>query len=282
VREHWEPSATFTLIASAILLSLVGYVDYVTGTEVRVFPLYFLPVTAVSLRLGRAAGFAAAGAGAATWLVSNRLAGMDGSEPVVTTVNTVVMLITFVLIALLTASQRNWLERERALSRTDGLTGLRNTRGFYELAANEVARATRYRRPLTLAYVDLDNFKDVNDRYGHARGDEVLVAIARTVRHASRSTDLAGRLGGDEFAILFPETGPNAGEIAVRKLQSLFDEAMRKHGWPVTASIGCVSFEAPFPEVEGMVREADAVMYAVKASGKNAARCTVAARPAVP
>jgi diguanylate cyclase (GGDEF)-like protein len=263
-----------------LLLLLVGYVDYVTGTEIRVFPLYFLPVIAVSLRLGRWAGLATAVACASTWLTANGPAGWTRSSPVVTAVNALVMLITFVFISLLTASQRSWLERERALSRTDGLTGLRNTRGFYELAATEIARSNRYRRPLTLAYVDLDNFKEVNDRYGHARGDEVLVVAARALRRASRSTDVVGRLGGDEFAVLLSETGLAAGDSAVRRLQSLFDGAMRKHDWPVTASIGCVSFEAPLLDVETLVREADAVMYEVKSSGKNACRLKASAQPA--
>jgi diguanylate cyclase (GGDEF)-like protein len=265
-----------TLVGASLLLLLVGYVDFVTGTEIRVFPLYFLPVIAVSLRLGWRAGLAVAVACAGTWLVSNRLAGAR-AEPGVTAVNTGVMLLTFAMIALLTASQKRWLERERALSRTDGLTGLRNTRGFYELAANEIARSNRYRRPLTLAYVDLDNFKNVNDRWGHGGGDEVLVTAARALRRASRTTDVVGRLGGDEFVILFPETGPTAGETAVRKLHSLLHEALAKHGWLVTASIGCVSHEAPFSDVDALVREADAVMYEVKASGKNAVRCRGAA-----
>jgi diguanylate cyclase (GGDEF)-like protein len=279
MREVWEPSRAVTLAGSTLLLLLVGYVDYVTGPEIRVFPLYFLPLIAVSLRLGRRAGLVAALACAVTWLAANGPAGSTRQEPVVTAINTVVMLVTFAFVSALTASQRRWLERERALSRTDGLTGLRNTRGFYELSATEIARSNRYRRPLTLAYVDLDSFKEVNDRHGHARGDEVLVAAARALRRASRSTDIVGRLGGDEFALLFPETGLTAGETAVRKLQSLFDEAMRKHGWSVTASIGCVSFEAPFPDVEALLREADSVMYEVKSSGKNAFRCRASTLP---
>jgi len=278
VRQRWEPSTAVTLVAATLLLLVVGYVDYVTGTEVRVFPLYFLPVAAVALRLGRAAGLGAALVCAVTWLGANFPAA--ASAPAVSAVNTLVMLVAFSVIALLTAAQRSWLERERNLSRTDSLTGLRNTRGFYELAANEIARATRYRRPLTLAYVDLDNFKDVNDRHGHARGDEVLVAAARTLSRASRSSDVVGRLGGDEFAVLLPETGAAAGEAAVLKLQALLRHALERHGWSVTASIGVVSFETPPPDVEALVHAADALMYEVKAAGKNALRCAVAPSPA--
>ena len=186
------------------------------------------------------------------------------------------MAIAFGSVALLAAAQRDWLRRERAISRTDGLTGLLNGRGFYEAAAVELARSTRYRHPLTLAYVDLDDFKAINDRFGHARGDEVLVAVARALRRACRSTDVVGRVGGDEFVVLFPETGRDAAETALVKLRSRVQEAASQHGSRVTASIGSVSFAKPPADVEALVHEADTVMYAVKASGKNALRCVEA------
>ena len=141
------------------------------------------------------------------------------------------MAIAFGSVALLAAAQRDWLRRERAISRTDGLTGLLNGRGFYEAAAVELARSSRYRHPLTLAYVDLDDFKEINDRLGHARGDAVLVAVAHALRRACRSTDLVGRLGGDEFVVLFPETDRDAAEAALVKLRSRSQEV----GEPATA-----------------------------------------------
>ena len=177
VRGPGEPPAAAVLAGSAVLVLAVAYVDYATGIELRVFPLYFLPVLVVSLRLGRWPGLGTAAACALAWELSNHLAGMRGSRPAIVVANLVVMAIAFGSVALLGAAQRDWLRRERALSRTDGLTGLLNGRGFYEAAAVELARSTRYRHPLTLAYVDLDDFKAVNDRFGHARGDAVLVAV---------------------------------------------------------------------------------------------------------
>jgi diguanylate cyclase (GGDEF)-like protein len=255
VRKGGEPPAAVVLAGSAVLVVAVAGVDYATGIELRVFPLYFLPVLAVSLRLGRWPGLGTAAIGLA---------------------NLALMAIAFGSVALLAAAQREWLRRERAISRTDGLTGLLNGRGFYEAAAVEVARSMRYRHPITLAYVDLDDFKATNDRFGHARGDEVLVAIARALRRACRSTDLVGRLGGDEFVILFPETGRDAAEAALVKLRSRLREAGSQDGSPVTASIGSVSFAKPSAEVEALVHAADRVMYTVKAGGKNALRCVEA------
>jgi diguanylate cyclase (GGDEF)-like protein len=268
-----SPSVPFTLAAAAVLVLVVAGVDYVTGTELRVFPLYFLPVLAVSLRVGRWPGLGTAAVSALAWALSNNLAGMRGSRSGIDEANLVVMAIAFASIALLGARQRESLRRERAISRTDGLTGLLNGRGFFEAAAVELARSARYRHPLTVAYVDLDDFKEVNDRFGHGRGDAVLVAVARALRRGCRSTDLVGRLGGDEFVVLFPETGREAAEAALLKVRSRLQEAGGYDGSRVTTSIGSVSFAKAPADVEALVHEADTVMYAVKADGKDSLRC---------
>jgi diguanylate cyclase (GGDEF)-like protein len=273
VRSPWEPPAAVVLAGSAVLLFAVACVDYATGVELRVFPLYFIPVVAVSLRLGPWPGLGTAAACSLGWALSNHLAGMRGGSPVIAIANLAVMTIAFGSVALLAAAQRGWLRRERAISRTDDLTGLLNGRGFYEAAAVEVARSTRYRRPLTLAYFDLDDFKAINDRFGHARGDEVLVAVARAMRRSCRSSDLVGRVGGDEFVVLFPETGRDAARTALVAMRTRVEEAASRHGSRLTVSIGSVSFAKPPADVEVLVREADAAMCAAKAAGKNDLRC---------
>jgi len=260
---------TWGLNALAVLA--IAYVDAVTGVELRVFPLYFVPVLAVSLRLGRWPGLAMAAVCAAAWYASNRLAGLH--SPAIDLANLFVMAIAFGVVALLGAAQRGWLWRERTLSRTDGLTGLLNGRGFYEAAAVELARSSRYQHPLTIAYLDLDDFKQVNDRFGHARGDAVLVAVAGAMRRACRSTDLVARLGGDEFIVLFPETARDAAEAALVKVRSRVREAASDNGKGITMSVGSVSFASPPAEVEMLVHEADRAMYAAKALGKDALRC---------
>jgi len=284
VKPPGEPPAAAVLAGAAALVALVALVDYHTGVELRVFPLYFLPVLAVSLRLGRGPGLATAAACALAWELSNLLAGMRDSRPAITSLNLLVMAVAFAAVALLGASQRRWLERERALSRTDSLTGLLNRRGFYEAAAVELARSTRYRHPLTVACVDLDDFKAVNDRLGHARGDALLLAAARALRRACRSTDLVARLGGDEFVVLLPETGREAAEAALSKLRARLPEAAREVGARVTASIGSMSFARPPLDVEALVQDADRVLYAVKECGKDSMRCLEAedGAPAAP
>jgi diguanylate cyclase (GGDEF)-like protein len=273
VKGSWQPSAGVTLALSAVAVLAIAYLDSVTGTELRVFPLYFLPVLVLSLRFGASPGLAGAAACAAAWYASNRLAGLDSSRPEIELANLGVMAVAFGVVALLGAAQRRWLRRERALSRSDGLTGLLNGRGFYEAAAIEIARATRYGRPLSVAYVDLDDFRTVNERFGHARGDAVLAAVAHAMRRACRSTDLVGRMGGDEFVILFPETERDAAEAAVSKVRSRIADASKELGSALTASVGSITFPRPPADVEALVHEADRAMYAAKESGKDALRC---------
>lgn len=161
------------------------------------------------------------------------------------------------------------LQREKEFARTDMLTGLANRRAFYEALQMERARAARYGRPITLAYVDLDNFKRVNDTLGHAVGDELLARVADLLRQTLRASDTVGRLGGDEFALLLPETSAQAAEILLHKLASVLTDAMQTKKWPVTFSIGAAAFLGDPTPVEEMIRTADELMYSVKKSGKN-------------
>ena len=161
------------------------------------------------------------------------------------------------------------LERERGDARNDFLTQIPNRRAFYEIASTEVQRSRRYDRPLTLVYVDLDNFKAVNDSMGHETGDKLLVAVAATIQRAVRGSDTIARLGGDEFAVLLPESDKASGEVVARKLQDLLLQTMHEHNWPVTFSIGLVSYRTPPESVSEMIRKADEAMYSVKQRGKN-------------
>jgi diguanylate cyclase (GGDEF)-like protein/PAS domain S-box-containing protein len=161
------------------------------------------------------------------------------------------------------------LEKEKDLSRKDFLTGLNNRRVFFELGDFEAKRSSRHQRVLSLVYIDLDNFKQVNDMMGHQAGDELLVTVASTLATNLRSTDVIARLGGDEFAVLFPETSSPIAQRIMSKLRDQLLAEMRKRGWQVTFSIGIATFPDCSISFEEMIRRADERMYAAKRDGGN-------------
>jgi diguanylate cyclase (GGDEF)-like protein len=248
---------------------VIGSVDYVTGSEIRIFPLYYAPITYVAWHRGRSGALVAAALCALAWLGSNSLAGMQFSRPGIWFVNTLVQGLSFAIVGLLIATLRVGLIRERRLSRTDSLTMLSNSRGFYEDAGRILERCRLTGHPITMAYMDLDNFKAVNDTLGHEVGDDVIRRAGEHLRQATRPGDLSARLGGDEFALLLHGIGP--GEIAaiLERLRSSFQNSITTSTAPVTVSVGGVTFTTAPDSVEQMVQRADSKMYQAKATGRN-------------
>src|SRR5262249_53085292 len=147
-----------------------------------------------------------------------------------------------------------------------------NSRFFRLLAQREMDRAARSRRPFTTAYLDLDNFKMINDVFGHTRGDEVLRTVAATMHQNLRKTDLVARVGGDEFAMLLQEVGCDTAGRVISNLSQKLRSEMEKHGWATTFSIGVVTFSTVPRSVDEMLSVADEVMYRVKHGSKNSVR----------
>ena len=164
---------------------------------------------------------------------------------------------------------KSLLAREHELARIDPLTTVPNRRAFYEALDKERVRSLRYHRPFTIAYVDIDNFKKVNDTLGHAVGDDLLLQVAASLSSNLRLSDYVGRLGGDEFAILLPETDATAAKVVLRKLRLRLLEEMKAHSWQVTFSIGAATFLDPPDSLDLIIRMADETMYAIKAHGKD-------------
>lgn len=173
--------------------------------------------------------------------------------------------------------------RLEALAATDALTGLMNRRRFFQRLEAEVARAARFSRPLSVAMVDVDHFKRVNDTYGHATGDAVLRAVAQTLREALRAMDAVGRVGGEEFAVLLPETGLEAAAGVLERIRQAVAglEVMAADGRQVrvTVSAGVAAWQAG-EEAEAALRRADAALYAAKSAGRNRVVCGEAASTA--
>jgi len=167
------------------------------------------------------------------------------------------------------------------LSITDGLTGLYNHRHFYETLAREVQRSEREDSPLSLLLLDIDHFKQYNDRYGHTEGDAALRLFARHVLGAVRSSDIAFRYGGEELAVLLPAcTAEQAFEVG-EKARAAVEAAGRRAGHhPVTTSVGVATFPDHGTTTEDIVRQADAALYDAKGRGRNRVVVAVKAEPA--
>jgi diguanylate cyclase (GGDEF)-like protein len=154
------------------------------------------------------------------------------------------------------------------LATNDPLTGLVNARSFAARLTQELERNRRYPRPLALLYLDLDDFKVINDSHGHQTGDAVLRLVADAMRASVRQADIVGRMGGDEFAVLMPETDSALADAAAKRLATSMRSVFK--GTPtVTASIGVVSCSAPDANTDELLRRADQAMYEAKRTGKD-------------
>ncbi len=251
--------------------ALVGAVDVATGPELSPSVFYLAPIGLAAWYSGRRAGVAFALISAVVLYTADRLTGGVYAGPLVPLWNATGRFCIFLVTAGLISGLRRALDHERELASTDPLTGIANRRWFYRMADRELARARRYRRPLTLAYLDLDNFKHLNDHSGHHAGDEALRAVADVLRSNVRSTDLVCRLGGDEFTILFPETDQPQARAVLDKLRPMLATEMKRRGWEITCSIGVVTALPPPPGVDLLLRSADQLMYQVKRGSKDAA-----------
>ena len=275
---HPETMPRALLVALMVFgVLLVAEVDYLSGVELRVYPLYYLPIAFAAWYIGRAWTVTAAGLSIAAWMVSNYLAGLDYSAGGVWVFNAVMHGVSFLVVGVLIAQLKVALAHEKQLSRLDALTGLMNSRAFDEEAARVLLTARRKKRPVTLAYIDLDHFKTVNDTHGHHAGDELLRAVAGAIRSAVRASDLAARIGGDEFALLLPETAHAEATVALRRLRERIQETLAGAAYTVTASIGGVVFIAVPDSFGRMVRAADRRMYTAKAAGRDRVVLDVAA-----
>lgn len=178
-----------------------------------------------------------------------------------------VYVLTLALALLMFRGKEIELQR---LAHRDSMTGLHNRHALFEQAPREQARCERYGTPLSLVMFDIDHFKSVNDRFGHAAGDEVICETAARVACALRDVDAAFRLGGEEFIVLLPSTDLDAAVLVADRLrQSIQTAPMPAIGAPVTASFGVTQLARGQEDWEGAMRRADIALYRAKDEGRN-------------
>lgn len=262
-------SPLFWTAAGIAIIGMLGILDYVTGNELTLSLFYLIPIVLVTWFVDRKTGLFMSFISGLTLLGAEIAAGQTYSHPIFYLLNTLVRTLFYVVVVYLVSELQQSRKEERLAARTDFVTGAVNARYFNELLQMEISRIRRYPHPITLVYVDVDNFKLVNDLFGHKIGDEVLRCIAGELKSQLRVTDTVARLGGDEFVMLLPSTRQPEARLVVSKVYTNLIEQMRQRNWPVTFSMGAVTCEFSPYSAEQLVNMADELMYEVKNSTKN-------------
>jgi diguanylate cyclase (GGDEF)-like protein len=256
--------------------TLIALVDAAVAPGLALSVFYLLPVLLAASR-GFLLGILLAVVTATTWCTVELIDHSGGYGSVAVPVaNALSRLVVLSIVVVLVTGLRGARQREAELARRDALTGLANARSFYDAVDDARRVQARTGRPLTLAYLDLDDFKAVNDELGHAAGDDLLRRVAEVLTASVREVDTVARLGGDEFVVLLPETSHDASEVLLARLHEALTElrfpATVGDGGlprPLTVSMGAVTFPRFVSTAHAMVSEADRVMYEVKRDGKN-------------
>ena len=256
------------LAAYVVLMLLVYWANVFTPSTARLAILYVVPVLLVTWTDGVVWGivFGVASIGLREMVAWDQ---MPPDTPLGWRIANGAAYVAVVALAM--AGLENLRRSQALLARLviqDQLTNVLNARAFAERLTQELDRNRRYPRPLALMYMDLDNFKVINDTHGHQTGDAVLRLVADAMRSSVRQADVVGRLGGDEFAVLMPETDAQLADAAAKRLVASLRNVFK--GTPnVTASIGVVSCTATDASTDDLLRRADQAMYDAKKMGKD-------------
>lgn len=256
-------------LVAALALAIIAGLDHLTDAELRLGVLYLVPVVLVAWYAGFSWGLVYACTASTLSAVRMLMVGHLQSHPLYfsyeVSATVAILFGANYLVASLQRAQNTLVK----LARHDSLTGLVNRATFLERLELELARHRRVVRPLSLAILDCDDFKAINDTRGHVEGDQLLRVVGAVLRSSLRRTDLACRLGGDEFALLFPETDAANARKVVEGLMARLQGVISEGAWATSFSAGVAVYEEVPPTAEAALKGADRLMYDVKHGGKR-------------
>lgn len=260
-----NPKKPLLFLTASLLLLMVGVLDFITGPDISLSIFYLIPIAVYAWGLKKNFGILGAVLGTVVWFQVETATNTKQISVFIHLWNAFNRLGIFLLPALFLKV----IEQERLHARTDFLTGAINHRHFHELLEMETHRSARYNLTFTVAFVDADNFKTVNDTFGHVFGDEILKLIVGVMRASLRKTDIVARVGGDEFIVLLPETDQDAARTAIAHMYRSLTDGMLAKKCPITFSVGALTLTAPQLSSDQILNHVDKVMYLVKNGGKN-------------
>lgn len=255
---------TAAVLVSLIMIVVLGVLDVYTGTRLSLSLFYLAPVMFAVWLANRRFGMFVAVSSTLTWATIELLTAPSSTPMYIRGWNTALRFGFFLVVVYLLDDVKDAQTEMERLSKTDSLTGLCNHKEFYARVEQEIQRSRRHQKAFTLAYIDIDGFKAVNDSLGHLAGDDVLRLVARTLSSETRSVDVVGRLGGDEFAVLMPETDATSAPAVFDRLTTAVADRLQKAQIDVPAlgfSIGAVAFYAPPESADAAIGLADRAMY---------------------
>ncbi len=254
---------------AALLVTGIAILDWFTPIQLSLAVFHVIPVFFAAWLLGRRAGLVLAIGAAVSWFLADTFHTETRSILWLRAGDLATKALFFVVISELVHALRAARDLVHEEARTDALTGLLNRRAFYERAEEEISRVSRSEDPLVLAYLDIDDFKGVNDRFGHDTGDRVLVALARALSRSVRDGDVVARLGGDEFAVLFPDAHALATDAIAAQVEAAVARELGTLDVTVGFSIGLARWSPSFQGLDDFLRSADSGMYRVKAGRRQ-------------
>lgn len=256
---------SWILIVCVWAVTLISIVDVLTGPQYFMTAVYLIPVSLAAWRTDWQRAGIVALLSISGLLIADIIDPLDGVSTSAMLWNQATRFAAIIIIVLLITGLRESRRHAERMARTDVLTGIANLFAFREASVREIERSRRIGRPLTLLFLDIDDFKIVNDFHGHSTGDEVLRQIAETLCHATRSDDFVARVGGDEFVVLMPSTDALQAEAVIERVQRQLATITRPDGSPLTCSIGAATRDPRSSSINALLREADEAMYFAKA-----------------
>ncbi len=263
----FTPTALSFVTASIIVL--IGALDFLTGYEIHIFIFYVIPIALATWYIGYFPGLLFAALSISMWWFADYLSGHVYTSSLIPVWNGLIRFAFFFFTVYALNMIKAKLKLEETYADFDSLTNSLNGRGFRTRLNPVFSLIKREKQPYTMVFLDVDNFKTLNDTQGHAEGDRALQHLAEVMHGSFRSSDLICRKGGDEFILFLPNTDTGQAKKAITLFKERFDAVVKNENWPIGLSIGACSFDSEYTDIELATSLTDNLMYEAKNNGKN-------------